>query len=313
MDPRIIFFGTPEFAVPSLEALIAAGYKPLAVVTQPAAPVGRHAKPTESAVARAAHKHAIPVQTPDSIKSKEFISWLREQKPDVALLVAYGKILPEPVLAVPKLGFVNVHPSLLPNYRGASPIAGALLNGETQTGVSIMRLDAQMDHGPILAQQTIDIASDATMGSLSKSLADLGATLLIKTLPDFLSGNNQGEPQDHSQATVTKLLKRSDGELDWSRSAIELERQVRAFTPWPGTFTYLGGVRLKILAAQIGADAPVDNASKPGALTLEGERLFIQTGAGQLEILRVQLAGKKPQNVGEFIHGQPRLRGATVG
>lgn len=320
---RIVFFGTPEFAVPSLAALATARdasgslLKPVAVVTQPPQAVGRHATLTPSPIAKLARTLKIPLAEPESIKSPDFVEWLRGQKPDVAVLVAYGKILPESVLSIPRLGFVNVHPSLLPAYRGASPVAGALLAGESQTGVTIMQLDKEMDHGPILVQQKVAIPAGATTGSLSTTLAELGASMLTKILPDFVSGRVQPTQQDHARATFTKLLKRSDGEIDWPKSAQHIERLVRAYSPWPGTFTCLGDKRLKILQASIARDTnsrtTSETITKPGAILIDRDQLLIQAGGGLLRVERLQLAGKKAQTAAEFIRGHAGLTKATVG
>jgi len=315
--PRIVFFGTPQFAVPSLRALVKAGLAPVAVVTQAAKPVGRHATPRPSEISDAAKEFKIPVVEPASIKKPEFAEWLRAQKPDVAVLVAYGKILPDAVLQIPRLGFVNVHPSLLPKHRGASPVTGAILAGDKQTGVTIMQLDAEMDHGPILAQVTTPIPAGATMGTLSTTLAEQGAELLVKTLRDYIAGSAKPTEQDHSQATFTKILSRADGEIDWSKPAAEIDRLVRAYDPWPGTFTCLGNKRLKILSVTPALDAAssITNKAKtaPGTLSVQNDKLFIQTSDGQLELTRVQLEGKKVQSATEFIRGQRDLQGATVG
>lgn len=312
---RIVFFGSPEFAVPSLRALVSAGLAPVAVVTQPAKPVGRHAAPRPSEIAVAANELNLPLVEPVSIKKPEFAEWLKAQKPDVAVLVAYGKILPESVLKIPRLGFINVHPSLLPKHRGASPITGAILAGDKETGVTIMQLDAEMDHGPILTQETTPIPPGTTMGHLSTTLAEQGAVLLVKTLRDYLAGTSKPTPQDHTQATFTKILSRADGELDWHKSVQEIDCMIRAFDPWPGTFTCLGNKRLKVLAAAPANDSGTHARGNkvPGAVEVQGDRLFIRARDGMLEITRVQLEGKKVQSAAEFIRGQRDLRGATVG
>lgn len=308
MKPRIVFFGTPAFAVPTLQALAKAGMTPVAVVTQPPEPVGRHQTLTPSEVAVAARELGLPVQEPRTIKSPEFAEWFRAQRPDVAVLVAYGKILPQLLLSIPRLGFVNVHPSLLPKYRGASPISSAIVAGEQLTGVTIMQLDQEMDHGPILSQVKHPIAPDATAGSLSTELATKGAEQLVATLPDYLAGKLKPKAQNHDAATVTKLLKRTDGDLDWAQTAEQLERAVRAFAPWPGTYSCFEDKRLKIFRAHVGPKS----SAKPGTLSVSGTELHVATADGSLIIDELQLAGKKRQTAAEFIRGHQDLTGATV-
>ena len=307
-NPRIVFFGTPTFAVPSLQKLTQTELRPLAVVTQPARPVGRKALSTASPVQAAAAQLGIPVQTPGSLTDRAFLSWFKAQRPDLAVLIAYGKILPADVLAIPRLGFVNVHPSLLPRHRGASPVAGALLEGDVETGISIMQLDSQLDHGPVYAQVGTSIPEGSTRDSLLTSLAEQGADLLVQTLPKILAGSLTPTPQDHDQATFTKILKRTDGDIDWSQTATHIERMVRAYSSWPGTYTCLGDKRVKILQAQL-ADKP---ELPPGRVaTLDG-RLFIGTAMQALEVTRLQASGKKPQTAKDFINGHTDLSGATV-
>ncbi|MFH0831038.1 MAG: methionyl-tRNA formyltransferase [Parcubacteria group bacterium] len=309
MRARIIFFGTPNFALPSLELLIRSGFTPIAVVTRAPKPVGRHAVLTSSAIATTAKKLRLPLLEPASIKKPDFIEWFRAQKPDLAILVAYGKIIPEDVLAVPRLGFINVHPSLLPRHRGASPIANTILSGDTITGVTIMQLDAEMDHGSILSQQKISVPLRATTGSFTPLLAKLGAKLLVEVLPKYLAGALQAKTQNHGQATYSKILKRSDGDIDWGRPALELDRFVRAYSPWPGAFTCLRGTRLKLLEVH-----PADQKATqpPGTIITRAGKLLVATGQNYVELERVQLAGGRAQSGADFVNGHPELSGARV-
>ncbi|MDP2587480.1 MAG: methionyl-tRNA formyltransferase [bacterium] len=308
--PRIVFFGTPDFAVPSLQKLAAlGGLKPIAVVTQPAQPVGRKAILTASPVQRAAEQLSIPLRAPRSIKNSDFLEWFIEQKPDIAVLVAYGKILPKEVLAVPRLGFVNVHPSLLPQHRGASPVAGALLAGDARTGITIMQLDDEMDHGPIFAAREVAIKSGATQGPLSRELALGGAALLADTLPQILSETLTPVEQNHAAATYTKLLKRSDGNINWCQPAQTIERLVRAYTPWPGSYTCLNQARIKIYQVAL---ARSQTGLAPGQLRATGGKLYVGTSSDALEIKYLQMAGKKKQAAAEFINGHTNLASAKV-
>jgi methionyl-tRNA formyltransferase len=307
--PRIVFFGTPQSAVPALRALISAGLAPVAVVTRQAKPVGRKAILQESPIEKTARAEGIPVHTPRTLKDAAFLEWFTSQQPDVAVLVVYGKILPEAVLAVPKKGFINVHPSLLPRHRGASPVVTTVLTGDTQSGSTIIKLDQEVDHGPILAQEKIAVEPRATTGTLTSTLADLGAKLLVKTVPAYLADSITPKEQDHSGATFTGILKREMGAIDWTKSAIEIDRQIRAFTPWPGTFSCWQNKRLKILEAH-----PVDRAEKStlGKVFVAEQNLFIHTGQGVLQLDMVQPEGKKPQSGREFLRGHSTIDGATL-
>lgn len=314
---RVVFFGTPRLAVPSLLALAKHGQPALelaGVVTRPAKAVGRLQQITPSPIETAARKLGLDVATPRKLDG-EFVTWLRERKPDVAVLVAYGKILPPAVLAVPPRGFVNVHPSLLPRHRGASPINAAILAGDTTTGVSIMLLDELVDHGPVLAQRKLTIPADATTGSLTPALADVGAALLLETLPRYLDGSCSPTPQEHAHATVSGLLKREMGALDWSQTAAHLTRMVRAYDPWPGTYTGLLGKRLKVLAATVGAARkPTDNSQSDvaGTVHIIGGDFTVETGAGVLVLQRVQLEGGQPVAGAAFARGHASIEGARL-
>jgi methionyl-tRNA formyltransferase len=301
-QPRIVFFGTPEIAAESLRRLIVSDMRPMLVVTQPAKPVGRHALLTPSPVEKVATNENIPVLAPTSARTGELTEKLRELSPDVAVLVAYGKILPHQVLAIPRLGFVNVHPSLLPSYRGPSPIQSAVLHGEKQSGVSIMLLDEKVDHGPVLASVDVALPQRVTGDQLTELLGKYGADLLVKTLPNFLSGSVVPRPQDHAKASFSKLLKRSDGAIDWSKSALEIDRMVRAFTSWPGTYTCLANQRIKILEVQ-----PINRESggrAAGSVWMEENNVYVQSGQGILYLKKLQPSGKQAMAAQDFFRGQ---------
>lgn len=255
MTSRLLFFGTSAFAVPALNTLASDGrFEIVGVVTQPDRPVGRHAVLTPPAVKSASEEHSIKViQQPEKLKDETFQAWIKEVGPtcDAFVVISYGKILPQWLLDLPKKGVLNVHGSLLPRWRGASPIQAAIAAGDAVSGVSIMLLDALMDHGPVLATAETPIKPDDTGGSLHDRLSLLGAELLPNTLADFLDGKITPQEQDHSLATQCGILTRDDGKIDWSKSAEEIERLVRAYNPWPGTWTMIDGKRLKILKAQV--------------------------------------------------------------
>lgn len=285
----IIFYGTSEFAVPSLEALVNDGrFSVLAVVTQPDRPVGRHAIREKPPVKIAAEDLGIPVLQFEQVKSDEAFEKLKALKADVAVVASFGQIIPQRVLDLYKYGMVNVHSSLLPKYRGASPITAAIANGDNETGVTIMLIDAKMDHGPILAMQSMPISSTETTTSLTPKLASMGASLLVQTLPEYIEGTLVPVEQEHEKATFVKLLKREDGLLDPStKTAAELERLVRAYQPWPGTFIIKNGKRYKILEAHVGT-------GEPSLLCKDGAFLVID---------RIQPEGKPPLEGAAFLRG----------
>ncbi|MFA5936184.1 MAG: methionyl-tRNA formyltransferase [Patescibacteria group bacterium] len=296
MSHKILFLGTSDFAVPSLRALATdSRFSITAVITQPDRPVGRHATITPPAIKVAAQELGLPVLQPEKIKELQndpTFQSLVSDRPDVFVVVSYGKILPQWFLDIPKHGCVNVHGSILPRHRGASPIHGAIASGDTKSGVSIMKLDAEMDHGPILAIAEEPILDTDTAGSLHDRLAELGAKLLPDTLADYLEEKIQPVEQDHSKATYCKILTRDDGKLDpTTKTAEELARLVRAFYPWPGTWIELDEKRVKIL------DVRVASEKIPDALYLDCADGTI------LELLTVQPEGKKGMSSLDYIRG----------
>jgi methionyl-tRNA formyltransferase len=301
---KAVFFGTPEFAVPSLEALLS-GADVALVVTQPDRPVGRHAKPAASPVAARAERAGVTVAKPERLRGNtELFGRLEAIDPDVGVVVAYGRMLPAEILSLPRLGFVNVHASLLPRHRGASPIPAALLAGDAETGVSTMRVIEELDAGPVYLQRSVAIGAEEDSGALSGRLSRLGAELLSETLRGLEAGTLTATLQA-GEETFCRPLSREDGEVDWTRPAAEIVRRLRAFSPWPGLYSFLGPERIKILEAGAragGGDQP------PGTLwQREGEALVAAGEATSLALRRVQRAGKKPVSGAEFLRGLPKL------
>lgn len=302
---KTIFFGTPEFAVPVLKILATLPYlKIKAVVTQQDKPIGKKQIITPSPVKIMAEKNNIPVLQPKKIKTEEFEEKLRQLNPDVAIIVAYGKIIPKNLLNIPQHGWLNIHASLLPKYRGASPIQGAILNGEETTGVSLMKIDAGLDSGPVISQKRITIEQSDNSQTLHNKLSRLGAELAEKALLDYLEGKIKPQPQDNSKATETKIIKKEDGQIDWSKQAEFIERQIRAFTPWPGAFCFWNDKRLKIIEATIYQKS---DQLLPGLTKEINSNIIAGCGKGNLELKTIQLEGKKRQPVSAFIKGYPKF------
>ena len=312
---RVLFMGTPDFAVPSLRALTEqanAGLAVAGVVTRPDKPVGRKQQVVFSPVKQFALEHDIPVYQPGPLRRPEALALLHDLAPDLIVVAAFGQILPSDVLALPLHGCLNVHASLLPRWRGASPINAAILAGDAETGVTIMLMDAGLDTGPALARRATLIGSAETAGELSDRLAPLGADLLVETVPRWLAGVITPEPQDESRATVTRLLQKSDGRLDWQRPAAELARQVRAYTPWPGAFTTWEGRSLKVLRARA---TPFETDLPPGACFASASEaaLAVICGEGALALEVIQLEGKRAMSADEVVRGHPTLTSARLG
>jgi methionyl-tRNA formyltransferase len=310
MSERLIFMGTPPFAVASLEAL-AECYEVVGVVTQPDRPARRGRKPTPSAVKQAALKLGLRVLQPESLRQEEAVAELRDLEPRVMVVAAFGQILSPWVLSIPPRGVINVHPSLLPRYRGASPIAGALLAGEEETGVTIMLMDEGMDTGPILTQRSVEIGPDDTTGSLEEILARLGADLLLDTLPGWLAGDIEARPQDDAQATYTKPISKNDAVIDWALPAEEIWHRVRAYNPRPGARTFWRGDLLKILRARPHLDWK--GAERSGDVVETPEGVGVATAQGVLLLDEVQLAGKRAMDVEDFLRGQREFVGSRLG
>lgn len=307
---RIAFMGTPAFAVPSLERLTQS-YEILAVVTQPDRPAGRKRRLTPPPVKEAALARGLPVWQPPTLRAPEAVEHLKTLAPDLIVIVAFGQILRRDVLEIPPHGCLNVHGSLLPKYRGAAPISAAILAGEAKTGVTLMRMDEGMDTGPLIAQATCPIAMDDTTATLSERLARLGADLLTETLPRWLAGEIVPQPQDESQATYCKLIRKSDGLLDWRLPAEELARRVRAYIPWPTAFTVWQGETLKVLQALPEPDWR--GKGQPGQVIALDDGAGVVTGEGVLQLLEVQLAGKRAMTTEDFLRGQRGFLGSVLG
>ena len=301
--------GTPDFAVPALSRLVETGHDIAAVYSQPDRPSGRGRKLVPTPTKRFADERGIEVRQPKSLRSKDECAALASLSPEVVVVAVYGLFLPPEALEIPPLGCLNIHPSLLPHYRGPSPVVSAILNGDDETGVTIMKLDEGMDSGPILAQERVSIDEEETGPVLTRRLFDLGADLLVDTLPRWASGDIQATPQDESGATITVLVKKEDGEIDWTDDAERIARMVRAYEPWPGTFTYWDGKLLKIL----GATSMAGDAQPGQVVGLDDGAIGIGTGDGLLVVDRLQNEGRRPSDAGDFVRGYPDFLGAELG
>jgi len=305
--------GTPEFAVPSLEALIHGGYQVAAAYTQPDRKAGRGQQVASSPVKQLALSHGLDVVQIDRFKVAGTVEKLAALAPDLLVVAAFGLLLPPEVLDLPKLGCLNVHPSLLPRHRGASPITAAILQGDVVTGVTIMLLDAGMDTGPILNQREVPISNEDTTGSLGIKLAQVGAQLLMETLPLWIEGRIKPRPQDESGASYSKMIKKEDGEIDWRLSAKELWWKVRAFDPWPGCYTRWHDKRLKLVKV-----LPLhgEKSYEPGKVIALPPpvpvTVGVETGDGVLGLVRLKLEGKRELSADEFVRGQRDFIGSHL-
>jgi len=313
MKKRVVFMGTPDFAMPSLEALFDSGYEIVAVYTQPDKEAGRGRHIAESPIKKLALSLGLKVVQPETLKDGKGAAYIAGLRPDLIVVAAYGRIITSEILDLPEFGCLNVHPSLLPYYRGSSPIATAIMRGDEVTGVTIMLLDKGMDTGPILAQENVPISAGDTTGSLTIRLARVGAQLLIKTLPQWLEGKITPQLQDEIKASYTKTISKEDGELDWHLTALELWRRIKALDPWPGCYTWWQGKRLKINQA---FPLPGERAGEAGrvvALPQEAEApIGVETRDGILGLIRVQLEGKRMVSAEEFVRGQRNFVGSSL-
>ncbi len=324
---RIVYMGTPYFAVPALEALLAnaapgklvpEGYEIVTVISRPDKPAGRGREIVYSPVKQTALAHNMPVWQPGSLKKAENSAALAAYHADLYIVAAFGLILPQSVLEQPRYGTLNIHASLLPKYRGADPIAEAILQGETESGVTIMLLDAGVDTGPTLLSRSLSLAEDETTGSLTPKLAELGAQALLEVLPQWITGSIVPQPQDELHATHTRMLRKEDGLLDWDKPAAVLARQVRAYMPWPSSYTHWHGKLLKILEAHplsVEIDT-LEQDVQPGLVSTREEAghqvLAAVTGSGFLIVTRVQLEGKKAMGAEEFLRGYGHIAGDVL-
>jgi methionyl-tRNA formyltransferase len=295
---RLVFMGTPDFAVPTLRALAAAGHEIAAVYSQPPRPAGRGQQPKPSPVHAVAVEQGWPVRTPENLKDTSAQRDFTALALDAAVVVAYGLLLPPPVLAAPRLGCLNIHASLLPRWRGAAPIQRALLAGDRETGITIMQMDEGLDTGPILTQQAVPIGATETAASLHETLAALGAEMIVAALQGLSGGTLTARPQPGESATYANKLSRAEARLDWRRPAVELERQVRAFAPWPGAHFAINGETVKVLAADVD---PGHDSAAPGTVLDDG--LTIACGGGALRPIRVQRGGRAACDTAAFLRG----------
>jgi methionyl-tRNA formyltransferase len=316
IEPTLIFMGTPQFAVPSLRALAQGPYM-ITVVTQPDRPAGRGGKLTPPAVKVAADELGLPVLQPETLRDPDLRARLAEMRPEVTVLVAYGEYVAPALLDLPRRGSINLHPSLLPRWRGSTPIQSAILAGDEVTGVSIIRMDKGLDTGPILAQRQTAIGPEETSLQLSERLAVIGADLLADILPHWLRGEIEPAPQAEEGATLTRILKKEDGLIDWNMPAEEIARRVRALQPWPGTYTHWQGRLLKVLRARPIATPVVDKPDKPGTVSMlqhAGSRsLAAWTADGALELIELQMEGKPAREAQALLSGYPGLVGSVLG
>lgn len=321
---RIIYMGTPQFAVPALEALIEKsapgallpeGLEIVTVITRPDKPAGRGREVVFSPVKQSALAHNIPVWQPGSFKKAENSDKLAEYAADLYIVAAFGQILPQKVLDQPRSGTLNIHASLLPRYRGADPIAETIVQGEREAGVSIMLLDAGIDTGPVLLSKSMPLTGEETTGTLTEHLSQLGAQALLETLPLWIANKIEPQPQDNDRATHTHMLKKEDGEITWSLPAAALARKVRAYQPWPTAFTHWRGKVLKITAAHpLGVE--LDAEIQPGTVSVQEEAghkvIAIATGSGLLLVTHLQLEGKKALTSEEFLRGYNQIVGEIL-
>jgi methionyl-tRNA formyltransferase len=303
---RLVYLGTPEFAVPTLERTVASGHEVLAVFTQPDRPSGRGQKETMSPVKSAALRLGLTVFQPERVRRPEVVEQLGALAPDVMVVVGYGQIIPQAILDIPPQGIINVHASLLPKYRGAAPIQWAIARGEKVTGVTTMKIDAGLDTGAMLLRWETAIGAQETAVELSARLAPAGADLLVRTLAEL--STIVPEAQENAQATLAPILKREDGHVDWSMSPNEILNRARGFQPWPGAYGFLKGQRFHLWRG-----ATADRGLEPGALLAEGRRLFVGCGGGAIELLEVQLEGKKRMAASAFLNGFPAANGEVLG
>ena len=310
MSLDLVFCGTPRFAVPTLEKLVDAGFRVHLVVTQPDRPKGRGLELVQSPVKESALKLNLRITQPDRIKTNDdFRAQLTALKPDAIIVVGYGRIIPQWMLDLPPLGNINLHASLLPKYRGAAPIQWAIANGETVTGVTTMRIDAGLDTGDILQQRELAITPDDTAETLAPRLASIGADLTVETLRGLQTNSMHPRPQDNSHATLAPILKKEDGLVDFSRPAVEIFNRIRGFQPWPGAYTNFRGKTLQITKAR-----PVTDAVPPAELRVAADRLLAGCAHNtSLELLEVQLEGKKRTSARDFLHGYRPQPGEKLG
>jgi len=313
---RLAFFGTPDFAVPTLQRLLASRHAVVGVVTQPDKPRGRGQQVSESPVKAVAVAHDVPVLQPQRLKTPGFMDTLRAWNVDLGVVAAYGRIIPEEVLAIPRLGMINVHASLLPKYRGAAPVHRAVIDGERETGVTIMRVEKMLDAGPMIAKVTRPIGPDETSDVVERDLAQLGATLLVEVVDRFAAGDDErGELQDFMICSYAHRLTKEEGVIDWTLPAAYIHNRVRGLYPWPHACTYLDGARLIILKTRV-EDEPPEGGPGAGAppgtvVDVSRDAIHVATGhGGRIAIEQLQAEGKRPMAARDFLAGRPVKVGA---
>jgi methionyl-tRNA formyltransferase len=307
---RIIYAGTPEFAVPALRALLAAGHQVVAVYTQPDRPAGRGRQLAQSAVKQCARELALTVEQPSSLRDVAAVERIQAQRADMLVVAAYGLILPPTVLALPRLGCINIHASLLPRWRGAAPIQRAILAGDAMTGITIMRMDAGLDTGPMLLERSTPIEPGDTAASLHDRLAEIGAAALLEAVPGIIDGSLLPRPQPGNGVTHAAKIRKDEAVIDWHAPAQHIERAVRAFNPWPVAETYWNDRQLRVWAAQW---LDTQHTAVPGqVVAADGQGLRVATGSGLLALTQVQLAGGKAMSAGDFLNAH-RIVGTTLG
>ncbi|MGG4395958.1 methionyl-tRNA formyltransferase [Paenibacillus thiaminolyticus] len=310
---KIVFMGTPEFAVASLRMLIQEGYEIAAVVTQPDRPVGRKRVLTPTPVKAEALQHGLTVWQPEKLRTSDTVDDIRGLRPDLIVTAAYGQILPKAVLDIPRLGCINVHGSLLPKYRGGAPIQRSIMNGETVTGVTIMYMAEGMDTGDMISRVEVSIGADDNAGTMFAKLSEAGADLLRRTLPDIIAGRVEAVPQPHDEATYAPNLKREDERIDWTHPAEQIANQVRGLVPFSGAFTTWNGEVFKVWACRPEPADAGEAAAAPGTVLAAGtDGLRIQTGQGILSLFEVQPAGKKAMPASEFLRGGKMEQGTVL-
>ena len=309
---KIVFMGTPDYAATALEAIITAGYEVTGVVCQPDKPKGRSGALAACPVKECALKYGLPVFQPERIKRAEAVEELKKFPADVFVVAAFGQILSEEILTMPKYGCINIHASLLPKYRGAAPIQWCIVDGEQETGVTIMQMDAGIDTGDILFTRTVPITKEETGGSLFDKLSRAGAELIVEALPKIEAGDFTPQKQDEAQSNYARMLKKEDGEISWRSTAEEIERLVRGMNPWPSAYTFYNGKQLKIWKAEALAEST--NDLQPGTISGIGKAGFdIACGNGILRVLEAQMEGKKRMSAVDFLNGRVLAVGDRLG
>jgi methionyl-tRNA formyltransferase len=318
----IAFFGTPQFAVPALERLLDSNHRVTLVITQPDRPRGRGQKVTDAPVKAAALARQVPVYQPDRLRDPEVAEILRQQAPDIGVVAAYGKLIPEHLLAIPRFGMINIHASLLPRYRGAAPVHRAVINGDLETGVTIMQVVKRLDAGDMLAKSVRPIGPDDTSDVVERGLAHDGAALLLEVLDRIKAGDVRPEPQDEQATTYADRLTKEEGLIDWSLSSRDIHNRVRGLYPWPHAYTYLDGGRLILLKTRVvdGSRREPEAVREPHATEAPGtivaaapDGIEVVTGSGTIVILELQPEGRRPMNTREFLAGRNVRAGTRFG